>query len=223
MKRLLLASMMVFSSTALLGAQGPGPRQPGSGATPGPAGMGRGPAGAAVDNPAEFLIAQTGELKLTDAQVTRLAAIARRSAERRQSMRTQMDSMRTQLTRGDRPDSATRAAMRQRMEQMRPQMERLRDQSQADRRDAIAVLTPDQQAQAWERVARIGQARGLARGVRMGRGFAGPARPGMRARPMPGPGREQGFGPRRAGPPREDGPAPADGRRPGRPRPDIEN
>jgi hypothetical protein len=50
-------------------------------------------------------------------------------------------------------DSAARAELRQRMEQMRPAMERLREQSRADLRDAIAVLTPDQQARAWERMA----------------------------------------------------------------------
>jgi Spy/CpxP family protein refolding chaperone len=107
----------------------------------------------AVDDPAQFLLGHTGELRLTDAQVTRLAAIARRSAERRRAHRAQMDSVRPERMATGRPDSAARAAMRQRFEQMRPQLERLRDQSQADRRDAIAILTPDQQALAWERIA----------------------------------------------------------------------
>ena len=150
----------------------------------------------ALDNPAEFLLAQTGELKLTDAQVTRLAAIARRSAERRRSLRARVDSMRPERAfGGQRPDSATRDRMRQRFEQLRPDVERLRDQAQADRRDAIAVLTPDQQAMAWERVASAGRMRRNAFAPRGGRalgpgrnGFRGPAggnptRPGQRRRP----------------------------------------
>ena len=182
MRRLLLAGVMAFSAATVLGAQGPGPGRPGRGPgpMPGPGQMGPGPRGGPIDNPAEFLLSQTGDLKLTDAQVTRLAAIARRSAERRQTVRTQMDSLRGQMPRGQRPDSAMRAQMRQRAEQMRPAMDRLRDQSQADRRDAIAVLTPDQQATAWERIARMGQRQGAARG----RGFGGrPGRGGMAPRP----------------------------------------
>jgi hypothetical protein len=158
--------------------------------------------GGAVEDPAQFLLAHTGELKLTDAQVTRLAAIARRSADRRQSLRTQMDSMRSQGMRGERPDSAARAQMRQRMEQMRPAMQRLRDQSQMDRRDAIAVLTPDQQAQAWERIARSGRMGGGGgfRGARMRGGMGGPGRMGMRGGFAPNRSRGgQGLGPRGRG------------------------
>src|SRR5215204_922997 len=196
MKRLFLATVMVCSTSALIaltvGAQSPGgPPMPGPGATDG------GPGGiSAVNDPAQFLLSQTGELKLTDAQVTRLAAIARRSAERRRALRAQMDSLRPQRARGERPDSAMRARMRQQFDQMRPQMERLREQSQADRRDAIAVLTPDQQAQAWERIARSG--RGGRAGFRSGRG-AGARRMRMRdGTGMPGGRRgNQVFGPRR--------------------------
>jgi hypothetical protein len=226
MKRLLLAGVMVLTSgTVTIGAQGPGGRRPGPGPMPGPGtgAMGRGgPGGGALDDPAEFLLSHTGELRLTDAQVTRLAAIARRSADRRQTLRTRMDSLRSQRPLGERPDSAARAQMRQRFEQMRPDMERLRDQSQADRRDAIAVLTPDQQAQAWERIARVGQPRG----GRPGRGFAGPGRGRMGNGAMPGrPGmRGQGVGPRRMGPPSDAAGAPPEVRRPARrPRPEIEN
>jgi Spy/CpxP family protein refolding chaperone len=125
--------------------------------------------GSAMGDPAQFLLAQTGELNLTDAQVTKLAAIARRTAERRRAVRVQMDSLRTQRPPGaGRPDSASRARMRQQFEQMRPAMQRLRDQALTDRRDAIAVLTPDQQARAWERVASSGR---MQRGGRSGRGF----------------------------------------------------
>ena len=178
MKRLILATVMVCGASAVtaltIGAQSPGGGPP----MPGPGAMGGGPGGgSAVNDPAQFLLSQTGELKLTDAQVTRLAAIARRSAERRRALRAQMDSLRSQRVRGERPDSAARARMRQQVDQMRPQMERLREQSQADRRDAIAVLTPDQQAQAWERVARSG--RGDRANFRGGRG-AGARRMRMR-------------------------------------------
>jgi len=185
MKRQLFITAVVCAASAVtLGAQQPG-GQMGQGAMRGPGGMSA-PGGGAVDDPAQFLLAQTGELNLTDAQVTRLAAIARRSAERRRALRVQMDSLRTQRGPGTaRPDSAARARMRQRFEQMRPAMERLREQAQADRRDAIAVLTPDQQARAWERVVTSARAQrsGMNRGFRHGRGMHG-NRMGMR-----GPGR----------------------------------
>src|SRR5690349_6675245 len=175
MKRLFLVTVLACSSAMTVGAQGPG-----RGFGPGPRGGG---GGGAVEDPAQFLLAHTGELKLTDAQVTRLAAIARRSAERRQALRTQLDSLRPPGMRGQRPDSASRERMRERFEQMRPAMQRLRDQSQADRRDAIAVLTPDQQAQAWERIARSGRTGGPGiGGGRMPMGAPGRmgARGGMR-------------------------------------------
>jgi Spy/CpxP family protein refolding chaperone len=219
MKRLFLVTALACSSAMTLGAQGPG-----RGFGPGPRG-----GGGAVENPAQFLLSHTGELKLTDAQVTRLAAIARRSAERRQSLRTQLDSLRPQGTRGQRPDSAARDRMRQRFEQMRPAMQRLRDQSQADRRDAIAVLTPDQQAQAWDRIARRGRMGGGFRGGRMrgGMGMRGPGRMGGRGGIGGGRGGAPGFGPRgRARQPNDDaGPQPdRERRRPApRPRPEAQD
>ena len=120
---------------------------------------------------AEMLLARTGELGLTDAQVTRLAGIARRSAARRATMRASRDSMRARFTPGTRPDSAAR---RQIVDRVRTEMERAREQERTDRRDAIAVLTADQQARAWELVAN--------RGDRGGRGM----RPGGQRRPGPG-------------------------------------
>jgi hypothetical protein len=200
MKRSILAAALISAAaTSGLAAQPTrtpmGPR-PGQGPMPGAAAIGPRAGGGALDDPASFLLAQTGELRLTDAQVTRLAAIARRSAERRRSMRAQVDSMRPERPlRGQRPDSAARDRMRQRFEQMRPNLERLRDQAQADRRDAIAVLTPDQQAMAWERIAMRGQMRRSAPGRGGARGF-GPGRPGLQGGPMPG-GRMRGPGPRR--------------------------
>ena len=188
-RQLFLVAIVGVAGAITVGAQEPrGQRGPGFG--PGPGGMGV-PRGGAVDDPAQFLLGRTGELGLTDAQVTRLAAIARRSAERRRAFGMQMDSLRSQRApSGTRPDSADRARMRQRFEQMRPAMERLRAQAQTDRRDAIAVLTPDQQARAWERIAASGRMRdAMGRGFRPGRGMHG-GRMGMR-----GPGRPTGRRP----------------------------
>ena len=175
-----------------------------------PAPMHGGPMSGPLANTAEFLLSQTGELKLTDAQVTRLAAIARRSADRRRAMQARLDSLRPELTPGARPDSATRAQLRQRAEQLRPQMERMREQTQTDRRDAIAVLSADQQAQAWERVATMGRAmRDGRRGPRgmgmrrdgMRRGDFGPRGPeGRGFAPRDGAPRERRQGPPGAGP-----------------------
>lgn len=113
---------------------------------------------------AEFFLARTGELRLTDAQVVRLAAIARRSADRRRAMRASMDSLggRRRL----RGDSADRAARLRDMDQMRARFDRERDQARTDMRDALAVLTPDQQAMAWEMAGRGGPGGRAARGER---------------------------------------------------------
>src|SRR5262245_24377321 len=198
MQRMIMAAMTAcLTGATALAAQRPAP-------------MPGGPMSGPLANTAEFLLSQTGELKLTDAQVTRLAAIARRSADRRRAMRVRLDSLRPELTPGARPDSATRAQLRQRAEQMRPQMERLREQMQTDRRDAIAVLSADQQAQAWERVATMGRAMregpgGRGMGMRrdgMRRGDFGPRGPeGRRYGPPDGAPREQ-----RQGPPGREGP-----------------
>src|SRR5438552_17012766 len=62
--------------------------------------------GGGRDRGAEFLLAHTGELQLTDAQVVRLAAIARRTEARRNAMRTSLESIRPKIA--VRPDSARR-------------------------------------------------------------------------------------------------------------------
>lgn len=224
-KRLLFAAALLTAAGVMtLGAQGP--RRAGPGPRPGPGGMGWAGGSPAIDDPAQFLLAHTGELKLTDAQVTRLAAIARRSADRRQALRSQMDSLRPERMAGGRPDSAARAAMRQRFEQLRPQIERLRDQSLADRRDAIAVLTPDQQALAWDRIAATGTMRRGGMGAGFGRGFGrgfGPRRGGL-GRPMPGARmRNRPMAPGRMGPPNDDAGAGADRNRPAPRRRPIED
>jgi len=137
---------------------------------------------------ASMLLSQTAALKLTDAQVTRLAAIARRTSEHRGANRTALDSLRTQFrpnAQGAAPAGPPAAA--------RTLMERIRTQEHEDLRDALAVLNPDQQATAFETMARRGaMARGGAR-MRQMPGMAG--RPGMRGRGgMPGAGNQMGPG-----------------------------
>jgi hypothetical protein len=112
--------------------------QPAPGPGSGPGAMPFGPAAA------EMLLGQTGALQLTDAQVTRLAAIARRTEERHRALRTRLDSLRPRRAPGD------SAARRERQAPPSGLFERERDASHADLRDALAVLTADQQARAWE-------------------------------------------------------------------------
>lgn len=126
----LLALAVLALAAAPLAAQNPPPMgAPGDGPMAGgpPPGPPMGPPPPAAD----LLLGHTGELKLSDPQVVRLAAISRRAAERRESLRPAA---------GQRPDAA----------RMRQQHEQMRDQDRADLRDALAVLTPDQQARAWE-------------------------------------------------------------------------
>jgi len=134
---------------------------------------------------AKLLLSNTGELGLTDQQVVRLAAIARRSEARRASLRSAMDSARTRFTPGD------TAGRRQFATRIRAEAERARDQERVDQRDAIAVLNADQQARAWEMVTNRGRAmrgmgsRGIGR-MRGDRGMRGGDARGMRRQPMPG-------------------------------------
>jgi hypothetical protein len=164
---------LIVSATA--GAQAP---PPGGAPAPGP-----GPRREMAGPPAaEMLLSNVGELELTDAQVVRLAGIARRSAARRRAMTAAFDSARTRQP----GDSAARQQFRQRME---ADMRRTEEQMRTDQRDAIAVLTPDQQAKAWNMVANRGAAR---RGPDVGRGFGGRGRVGARpGRPMQNPGQRR--------------------------------
>src|SRR5690348_4438541 len=100
-----LAVISLASATTAL-AQGPVPPMAG-----GP--MGRGPVGAPA---AEMLLAHTGDLGLSDAQVVRLAAIARRAETRRSGLRAAMDSARQRFQPGQPGDSAARSQFRQRMQ-----------------------------------------------------------------------------------------------------------
>ena len=102
---------------------------------------------------ADFILAHTGDLALTDAQVVRLAAISRRTQARRKAFATRMDSARAAARPA--PGDSSNASGRSR----RPpgpsatELQQARDQMHADVRDAIAVLTPDQQATAWMMIA----------------------------------------------------------------------
>ena len=159
----------------------------------------RGPGRPAVHG-AEFLLAHTGALRLTDQQVVRLAAIARRTAERRESMHAQMEANRPAPPQPGQPPRAEDA------QRMRQQMEQAHEQARADLREALAVLTPDQQALAWEMVAHAG-----------GRG-GGPGGPGGEGGPgRRGRGGPDGPGPRGEGPPRDGAPRPGGGSGAGEP------
>jgi Spy/CpxP family protein refolding chaperone len=141
---------------------------------PGPAGpMHGGPGmmrGGPGPDPASMLLGATGRLKLSDAQVVRLAAIARRAAERHEAMRTRM-----QAAHAGAPNRQA-APSEAEMQRMHQQMEQMHEQMRGDLRDALAVLTPDQQATAFEMVAHHAS----------GRGAHGPGNPGLHRRMAPG-------------------------------------
>jgi hypothetical protein len=113
-----------------------------------------------------LLLSNVGELELTDAQVVRLAAIARRSEMRRKALRASMDSARARYAQPG--DSIARRQFRDRM---RVDLDRALEQERVDQRDAIAVLNADQQVKAWQLVSNRGRAaRSGMRGMRGGRG-----------------------------------------------------
>ena len=198
-----LATLLIVGASPLL-AQGPGAPDgppPMGGMGPGRGGAGRG---------AAFLLSHTGDLELTDAQVVKLAAIARRGAVRLRGMRARMDS--AGMRSGGPRAPADSAARRQARERMRTEGRRMREQFAADQRDAITVLTPDQQARAWQMVSRDGmRARRAAMGMRRRMGMEGR---GMGRGRMPGMG---GRGMMRDSGPGQMGPDGARRMRPGRP------
>ena len=182
-----LAAILIAGAASPLLAQGAGaPDDP-----PPMGGMGRGGPGRG----AAFLLSHTGDLELTDAQVVKLAAIARRGAVRLRGMRAAMDSARMRFN--GPPSPADTALRRQFRGRMRTEGTRLRDQFSADQRDAIAVLTPEQQGKAWQMVSRRGMA-GMRARMWMRRGMRMPSRgmgPGAMRDSGPG-----GMGPRAARP-----------------------
>lgn len=167
-------AILMLTASAVAAAQNPPPPPP----------MGRGaPGGAGGDRSAQMLLARSAELDLTDAQVVKLAAITRRSEARRRTLRAAMDSGRGRFAQPG--DSLARRQFGERME---ANMTRERDQARVDLRDAIAVLTTDQQARAWEMVGSAGRGR-------PGRGMGPDGRAGRRG-PRAGP---DEFGPGRMG------------------------
>ena len=143
----------------------------------------RGPGDGGPMAGASFLLARTGELQLTDEQVTRLAAIARREGAQRRAMMALADSMRRAQGATARRDSAG-PRRREIPPQLMARLTQAQEQRKANLRDAIAVLTPDQQAEAWRMVAgRGGMQRGRMARARMGgaraRGQGGPPPEGM--------------------------------------------
>lgn len=122
----------------------PGQRMPMAGMPPMAHGQGMGRMQHPMPALAGMLLAHTGELKLTDQQVTRLAAIARRTDDRHRAMRASMDSMMKAHA-----GMAPAAMHEEMMKSGGAPMQKMHDQEMADVRDALAVLTIDQQAQAW--------------------------------------------------------------------------
>jgi hypothetical protein len=153
-----LAIAGAFAITSMAHAQQPDRSAPNG--APGRSRMGP-PSGVSMGGPsmdlASRFLAQTGELKLTDQQVTRLAAIARRSAEHRQAVRASLDSMRP--TRFGPPGARDSVRRQGPPPAARALATRMRDQAHADLRDALAVLNPDQLATAWGMTSRGGVGR----------------------------------------------------------------
>jgi hypothetical protein len=104
-----------------------------------PGGPGARPGGVAA-----MLLGQTAVLKLSDQQVTRLAAIARGAEAQESSVRAMMDSVHRAMAprAGGAPPQLSPA--------MESRMKAVHEQLHANVRDALAVLTPDQLATAWE-------------------------------------------------------------------------
>jgi hypothetical protein len=119
---------------------------------------------------ASMLLSHTSDLKLTDVQVTKLAGIARRAGDRRAALRAKGDSLRESAMRG-RPNGTDQQLPKD-FEAMRANMEKARQADHEDLRDALAVLTPDQAATAFEMMGRRGGPGGPPP-----RGARGPGRP----------------------------------------------
>ena len=163
-----IALTLIVAGASLAQAQQPGtPNQPMPRREMGPGGgMGRarvrgvvGEARGPRQSIAAMLLANTGELRLTDQQVTRLAAIARRSEDRRRAMGATIDSLMRNYR--PQPGSPPPAGPGPVPAQMRTMMERGREQERADVRDALSVLSIEQQADAC--MLRDGGARGRGR------------------------------------------------------------
>ena len=98
---------------------------------------------------ASMFLAHTGELQLTDAQVTKLAAIARRAESREKAMRARMDSAMSHGKAEAAHDGMGDGTMMMRMRMLMP-TEAERKAQHEDDREAFSIPTPDQLATAWE-------------------------------------------------------------------------
>jgi hypothetical protein len=126
-------------------------------------------------NPAQFLLSQTSTLELTDQQVLQLAELARAADARREALRADLQAARPAQP----PESNTdRSALRTRLQAAR---EEYRSTLERERVAAIALLTPEQQARAWELLARAGTRGAAAMRPRPDVGRS----PGMRGRMAP--------------------------------------
>ena len=125
-------------------------------------------------SPVAALLEHRAELKLTDAQVSRLQTIERDLAQKNEPLRRQLEAARPQRAQGDqeRPSEEERQAMRARMEQLRPQMQQLRQNQQAAMEQVRTVLT-DEQEQAARRYLRGPRGERGERGERGARGEGG--------------------------------------------------
>ena len=151
--RAAVAGMLVVAGASLAQGQQPAPRANApQGQQPPQQRMGpgmhskMGPAAMPASGLASMLLARTAELKLTDQQVTRIAAIARRTDERHKAMRASMDS----VMRAHRPQTGARGMAAGPMPAMgSPMMARMHEQERADVREALQVLSIDQQVDLW--------------------------------------------------------------------------
>jgi hypothetical protein len=109
----------------------------------------RQPGGMMMMDAASMFLAHTGELQLTDAQVTRLAAIARRAESREKAMRARMDSAMSHAKAEAGHDGNGEGMMMMRMRMFMP-TEAERKAQHEDDREAFSIPTPDQLATAWE-------------------------------------------------------------------------
>ena len=166
MIRVLSALSLVAAAPCVAGGQNPSPAPPARGEPRAeartkmvppparPARMGMTSAGPMMMDAASMLLAHTGDMQLTDAQVTRLAAIARRSEAREVAMRARLDSSMAAVRErvADGQNGGTPPARGTMMMMMRPMMltEAERKARHEDDREAFAVPTPDQLATLWE-------------------------------------------------------------------------
>jgi hypothetical protein len=110
---------------------------------------------------ASMLLSHTGELQLTDAQVTKLAAIARRAEGREKAMHARMDSSMAMVMMHERAETPQHDGMAgaKAMMMMRSPMltDAERKAQHEDDREAFSVATADQLATLWEMMSHHGR------------------------------------------------------------------